>query len=449
MENASNRIFYKTAGTDYKQNKQAYVRFLCRITDANIPRLKLLPGLERSATCRKAANHVERDRVELYNFNTIPYDNSQAKDYIANHLVIVTTPQYSDELRELIQTLDLGTFPTQCSFRKKMNTMTVQIGERPTERGVWHTPTRQPRPHYPICIVSLGRHNKYGKTHIYLTKCKIHHYLFVEPAEHKLYEEWYNPKYCKIISSDENFSTTQQMGSTPMRNYIMDYALNTLEKERCWILDDNIKKYCRYYQGAKNEIQSPTLFTHVENYVRQYHNVGIVSHNFNPFIMEGDARTCIVKNNKCYSSLLVWTNNDIRFRYKHQEDNLISMEYINKGYCNLCFNSVLYDKDTSGTNKGGNATHIYKVGEGQTDGSGYQERYEYFECILKVLNMEGKLLLTADKTIDDLLKRSTTMQSKEFHAKLDYGVLVGNDNEIIRNNWQVPVNRLQVDYVLH
>ena len=133
--------------------------------------------------------------------------------------------------------------------------------------------------------------------------------------------------------------------------------------------------------------------------------------------------------------MLVWTNNDIRFRYKHQEDNLMSMEYINKGYCNLCFNSVVYDKETSGRDKGGNATDIYKVKEGDTDGEGYKERYEYFECILKILQMEGKLKLKEGKTIDDLLKRSKTMVSKQYHSKLNYGVFVVCDNEIKKNKW--------------
>ena len=429
MENSTNRQFYKCIGDDYPQNKKKYIRFLCRVTDENIPVLKGIEGFEETNTCKKACNSVSRDRVGLYEFNTIPYDNSKAKDYIANHTCIVTTDEHKNELIELLK----STFKDDITFRDRGNVVTTQIGDRPTERGVWETETQEDIT-YPICIVSFGRHNKYGKTHLFLTQCKIKHYLFVEPNEMELYKKWYDPTYCELVMSYENFSSTQKMGSTPMRNYCLEYSRDILKKKMCWILDDNIKRYFRYYQGAKNHIQSHSIFSHVEQYIKQYDNVGLVSHNFNPFIMEGDCRPCLVKNGKCYSSMLVWTDNDIKFRYKHQEDNLISMEYINKGYCNLCFNSVLYDKDTSGKDKGGNATEIYKVKEGQTDGDGYRERYEYFECVLKILQMEGKLKLIEGKTTDDLLKRSTTMKSKEYHAKLEYGFLVGNDNEIVKKN---------------
>jgi hypothetical protein len=427
MENSTNRHFYKCEGNDYPKNKKNYIRFLCRITDENIIILKALEEFKNIHTCKKACNSVARDRAELYNFNTIPYDNSQAKDYTANHFCIVSTKEHKEELTLLLK----DTFGDDITFRNRGNVMTTQIGDRPTQRGTWET-DKQDKIIYPICIVSFGRHNKYGKTHLYLTKCKIKHYLFVQPNEIDLYSKWYDPTYCELVMSKENFSSTQKMGSTPMRNYILEYVKCELKKNMCWILDDNIKRYLRYYQGAKNEIQSHSIFSHVEQYIKQYDNVGLVSHNFNPFIMEGDCRTCLVKNGKCYSSMLVWTNKDIKFRYKHQEDNLISMEYINKGYCNLCFNSVMYDKETSGKDKGGNATDIYKVKEGQTDGDGYRERYEYFECILKILHMEDKLKLIEGKTINDLLKRSTTMLSKEYHAKLEYSVLVGNDNELVK-----------------
>jgi len=172
----------------------------------------------------------------------------------------------------------------------------------------------------------------------------------------------------------------------------------------------------------------------IEDYIERYTNVGIVSHNFGPLTRENDARTIIVENGKCYSSMLVPTTNDIRFRYKHQEDNLISMEYISKGYTTLCFNHIQYNKDTSGINTGGNHEEIYKVKEGQTDGDGYKERYEYFECILKILLIEGKLKLLEGKTLEDLLKRATPdqMKSKTYHAKVNYKVIEGCDNSMVK-----------------
>jgi len=224
------------------------------------------------------------------------------------------------------------------------------------------------------------------------------------------------------------------MGSTSMRNYILKWARNK-GFSRTWMLDDNIKEYRRYLQGVKNEIIGTEIFASIERYIERYNNVGAVSHNFAPFICENDDRPCLVKNGKCYSSMLLPTAKGIKFRYKHQEDNLISMEFIEKGLCNLCFNHILYNKDTSGTNKGGNRETIYNCKNKKSDGDGYKERFEYFEAILKVLYFEKKITLKEGRTLEDLMTRSTTMKSKEYHAKVDYKALKNNEiNNIIKKD---------------
>jgi uncharacterized protein YuzB (UPF0349 family) len=40
--------------------------------------------------------------------------------------------------------------------------------------------------------------------------------------------------------------------------------------------------------------------------------------------------------------MLIPLNNDIKFNHKHQEDNFISIEYVCKGYTNLCFNHIYF-----------------------------------------------------------------------------------------------------------
>ena len=40
--------------------------------------------------------------------------------------------------------------------------------------------------------------------------------------------------------------------------------------------------------------------------------------------------------------------------------------------------------------------------------------------MVKILEMEGKLVLIDGKTTDDFLKRSTTHKSHEYHAKFHY-----------------------------
>ena len=423
MENIKNRTFYNLNEDEqkiYMKDKKSFIRFLVRCPDELLNKYKEDFGY---GTCKKSGNSVSRDKHIEYSFDVIPYGNDKSKEMNVNHSVIVCKKEDIDEIKNKLK-LSFS----NVKFTNSLPSITTQLDPtiNPSIRGLWVSNGEEEEIKYPICVLSYDRHNKYGKTHLTLSKCKIKHYLFIEPSEKEEYEKWINKDYCELIILPSDFHLIG-MGSTPVRNYILEWGRKNNFK-RVWMLDDNIKKYTRLLQGVKNEIISN------EKYVDRYDNVGLVSHNFNPFVSENDCRTCIVKNNKCYSSMLIKTNEDIIFRYKHQEDNLISIEYINKGYCNLCFNHILYDKDTSGTNRGGNHSVIYKVKEGDKDGSGYNERYEYFEMILKILLIEGKLKLREGRTTEDLMNRSKTMKSKEYHSNMDYSHLIGYDNEITKKN---------------
>jgi hypothetical protein len=430
MENSINRHYFKLSleeEKEYLKNQKKFIRFTLRCNDEDISLLST--KFKDIKSCKKADNSFQRDKVVEYQFNNIiDYDNSKAREMIINHIVIITKEEYVDEIKSILNELSDNVI-----YRNNGRAITTHFNQEPLIRGLWVDADNERNIiiQYPICVLSYKRANEYGKTHLTLTRMKIKHYLFIEPSQKEEYEKWYNKEYCELITTKNDLSKTG-MGSSPVRNYILDWA-SYKGYSRVWMLDDNIKGYLRYYQGVKNPIESKTIFASIEKYINRYKNVGAVSHNFNPFVCENDARCVIVKNGKCYSSMLLDTNCGIRFRYKHQEDNLISMEYINKGYCNLCFNHILYNKDTSGTNKGGNRESIYKCKDNNTDGDGYQERYFYYYCILNVLHIEGKIKLIEGKTINDLVKRSTTMKSKKYHASTNYKVLDGYDkNDIIK-----------------
>ena len=425
MENNKNRLFYKVSdSSDYLKNKNKYIKFISRIPDEDIIKFRTIQGFENLQTCKKG-NVTVRDRTKEFDFDVIPYDNSEGKDVVANHSVIITTPEYKQDVWDIITT----NFPHAKLKNSGKNSVTTQLYSEVVDRGEWFSYGKEEEIKYPICVLSYKRADKNGKTHLLLTKKKINHYLFIQKSQLEAYESWYNPDYCKLIVGDE--WSDEGMGSTTVRNYILNWGKDQ-GYDRVWMLDDNIKGYKRYYQGGKNEITSNEIFTHIEKYIERYDNVGGVSHNFNPFIAEGDCRACIVTNNKCYSSMLLKTDGEIIFRYKHQEDNLISIEYINKGYCNLCFNSILYDKDTSGMNGGGNREAIYKCKDKDKDGDGYKERYEYFEAILFILSCENKFKLIDGKKPSDFLSRDKRMKSKEYHANCEYKYLKGHDNVITK-----------------
>ena len=356
-----------------------------------------------------------KDNIDIFDFDMIPYDNRYG-DEIWYHTNIICRLGQETEIFKKIKDF-IPKFSSKKGNHKSGKTISINCYPS-SDRGYWIPVNPERTTKYPVCIVSYDRASKYGRTHMTLTEMKLNHFLFCGEEEKEQYSNWYNPEFCKLIIIPKGIQGTK-MGSTPARNFILDWGLER-GYERVWMLDDNIKRYRRLYQAKKNDVYSSVVFTHIEDYVDLYDNVGAVSHNYDPLTNENCYRSCIVKNGKCYSSMLLKTDPDLRFRYKHQEDNLISMEYIHKGYTNLCFNSVVYDKNTSGKDSGGNKKSIYQCDDDKTDGKGYDERFHYISLMVKILEMEGKLILKDGKTTDDFLKRSTRHKSHEFHADFHY-----------------------------
>ena len=301
MENDKNRNYWLNTFTaedikDYKKNKKNYFRFLIRIDENEIEEFMAIhEGFNNIGHCKKNnASSAKRDAVEQYNFTCLPYDNSNAKDMRYSQIVMICRNDDKDEIKDILTNY----YAEDITFNNNGNCLTVHIKDKINARGEWvNVDGVSNVSYYPVSVVSYRRANKYGRTHLFLTKCKIKHHLFIEPKDEADYKKWYNKEYCQLHVADENFSE-QKLGSTPMRNYILDYwrnkknmknhfkeqCINQTKKVQnyCWVLDDNIKNYIRYWQGEKNTITSNVIFNTIEQHVQHYTNIGIASHNSNP-----------------------------------------------------------------------------------------------------------------------------------------------------------------------
>jgi len=432
-ENKDNRWFYKFSEKeiqDYKVKEKDHIKIITRLNPdfpQNIELFReLFPDCKMAKRIRK---NDDPENVKKYNWDLTPYDNTGYGDEYNFISFIIIHEENLNELFDIIK----SNFKNH-NIRKSSNfTYTLKIDPFVSVRGIWKY-EKEPAQKagnslytdYPICILSFGRYNDNGRTHKLLTKSQIQHKLYVEPFEYELYKEWYDPKCCTLIKAPEDFHL-QNMGSTPMRNYILD------DNEFCsrvWMLDDNIKCYKRLYRGVKNPIESPEIFTSVEKYISKYDNVGLVSHNFNPFVVEGGCRNIMCKNGKCYSSMLVPTDPDFRFKHKHQEDNFISIEYISKGYTNLCFNHICYDKNTSGDDDGGNTKFIYKKDE---EDIGRKERFDYSFKTAEKLIKSGEIKLKEGKTLNNFIFHKP-LKHEYYHIEFNYNMLENYDkNDVILN----------------
>lgn len=426
-ENKDNRWFYKFSEKEiehYKVKEKDHIKIITRLNPdfpQNIELFrKLFPNCKMAKRIRK---NDDPENVKKYEWNGMLYDNTGYGDEYNFISFIIIHEENINELFDIIK----SNFKNHSIRKNSQYTYTLKIDPLVSVRGIWKSKNKNNDKFvtkYPIAILSFGRYNDYGRTHKLLTKLKIFHYLFVEPFEYELYNEWYDPRYCKLHKASEDFHL-QNMGSTPMRNYILDYLK---DQKRVWMLDDNIKCYKRLYRGVKNTIEDAEIFTSIENYIEYYDNVGIVSHNFNPFVVEGGCRNIICKNGKCYSSMLIPTDPEIRFKHKHQEDNFISIEYICKGKCNLCFNHICYDKNTSGDDDGGNTKFIYKKDE---EDIGRKERFDYsFKTAEKLID-SGEIKLKEGKTLNNFIFHKP-LKHEYYHIEFNYNMLESYDkNDII------------------
>jgi len=425
MENRNNSSFYEVDEISIAKFKKQLdsVAFRCRIIEEDCDKWKKLFG----KTPVKKPTRDDKAKINYFQFTQLNYDNSTAKDETLYHGNVFTTTKYINAVKAILN----ENFKNVSYIHKdKSISVTINYTDEP-KKGVWIAQKTEDdvEPDYPICILSYGRANNFGYTHKLLTKMKVFHFLFIEKQQEKEYRDWYNSSFCELIVA-ENFSK-KKLGSTPMRNYILDF----FDEDFVWLLDDNIKLYNYFHNGKQNLIESPVIFKFIEDYVSCCENIGIASHNFNPCVAQGNVRPCMISNGKCYSSMLINNRIGLRFRHRHQEDNFISIESICSGYNTICFNAIMYDKNTSGNDKGGNHDDIYKCGE-NADGDGYRERFEYFT------NMAQKLIKSGDITLKDgadeklFVWRDFTMKGKEFHAKANYLLLENHDNEIVHNERQ-------------
>lgn len=445
VENNNNRFMIKFnenivySNKWYNENKNDVVKLKIRVNKADEEAVKkyFLKKYKIKIGYSYRSNDNNRDKLKDFHFIQCEFNNNTAKDMIMSHLVIVCPLDKSEKIVNRMKK-KLNNVITKKNNINGCLSYSITINEADNKLSFkWGTKEKylnhpKIKSQCKINIVSYNRSNEYGRTHILLTKLKIKHYLFIEPSQEQQYKNWFDPSYCELVIYNKDLSKLK-MGSTPGRNYIMNYWRDKKQKF-IWVLDDNIKNFYRFNKGLKKEIESEIIFSSVENYVLNCDNVVMASHNFNPFVTQGDLRPCIIKNCKMYSCILVDVTKNLEFEHRHQEDNFISVQLLEKGYCSLCFNHILYNKNTSGNDKGGNREAIYKCKNDKKDGDGYKERFEYFESTLKEYINKKLITLKDGVPFEKFFIRDHTMKSKEYHSKINYKMLKGYENSFNFNH---------------
>lgn len=211
------------------------------------------------------------------------------------------------------------------------------------------------KPKYPIYIISKGRWEK-RYTSKYLEWAGIDYKIVVEPQEYDNYAGVIDP--AKIIILPTEYLNKNQ-GGIPARNFVLQHSKKNGDY-RHWILDDNIKVYCRFHKNSRIVVCGGSPFRTVEDFVDRYTNVKLCGHQYRMIIPPLSLRTKVyTSNTRIYSSILIRNDIEDEWRGKYNEDTDLSLRVLKNGSPTLLFNCFLADKEETMIQKGGNTDSIY------------------------------------------------------------------------------------------
>jgi hypothetical protein len=227
-------------------------------------------------------------------------------------------------------------------------------------------------PQFPLYIPSKGR-SEYMITSKALTEMGVQHSIVVEPQEVQKYKESVarmglltrvvelNMDYKKQYKLCDNFGLTKSTGSGPARNFIWDHSISEGHKFH-WIMDDNIDGFYRMHRNERIKTKSPSMWRAMEDFVLRYSNVGMAGPNYAMFAFSSRAMPPYITNTRIYSCNLIRNDIPFRWRGRYNEDTILSLDMLKRGWCTIQFNAFLQKKLRTQTIKGGNTDELYKDG---------------------------------------------------------------------------------------
>jgi len=220
---------------------------------------------------------------------------------------------------------------------------------------------------YPFYIPSKGRHDNY-KTMGHLDKMNIDYYVIVEPNEADLYAKTI-PKSKILVLPDEynhnyqsldNLGLTKSLGPGPKRNYAWDHSIK-LGAEAHWVIDDNIAGFYVFRDNLRLKCVSSTFFRVQEQFMERYENMGMLGPSYSGFVPDRSPRHhYIAFNTRVYSCNLIKNDINLRWRGRYNEDTILSVDMLERGYCTAQFKVLLQAKIKTQVMEGGNNKDFYQ-----------------------------------------------------------------------------------------
>ena len=224
-------------------------------------------------------------------------------------------------------------------------------------------------PKFPLYIPSKGRYES-RLTSKYLDSIGVPYKLVVEPQEYHHYVAATGDKN-KVLELDmsykekyelcDEYGLSKTTGSGPARNFIWDHSISEGHKWH-WIMDDNIRSFRRWNKNEKIKVTNATPFIAMEDFALRYKNIGMCGPNYTFFAPSKVKKPPFTLNTRIYSCNLIRNDIPFRWRGRYNEDTILSLDMLKKGWCTILFQAFLQEKMTTQTVKGGNTDELYAEG---------------------------------------------------------------------------------------
>ena len=126
-----------------------------------------------------------------------------------------------------------------------------------------------------------------------------------------------------------------------------------------WVIDDNIVRFFRLNNNLKIPCNSSSLFRVMEDFVERYENVVMAWPNYFFFAPRKTKQPPFVKNTRIYSCNLIRNDIKYRWRWRYNEDTILSIDILKAWYCTIQFNAFLQDKMATQVLKWWNSDEFY------------------------------------------------------------------------------------------
>lgn len=223
-------------------------------------------------------------------------------------------------------------------------------------------------PLFPIYIPSKGRW-KYGQTMKALDKMNVKYNIVVERQEYDEYSRFFPRE--RLLILDETFQDEYETldfrgssfskGSGPARNFAMYHA-----KEHgfnwYWCLDDNIRCFSVHMKNRIYDFANGKFFRYMEEFVLRYTNIAMAGPQYEMFVPKECAKIPITLNTTIFSCNLINIGAGFKWRGRYNEDAILSLDMLTRGWCTVKFNDFLQQKTATQTTPGGNTSEMYKNG---------------------------------------------------------------------------------------